>query len=78
MGVARLAFFGELVFSPLPLVLPDLPQRSPVAVEGGIDGADVVFVCPESQTPFMRGESRSPISGIAHLDYIAVERADTP
>jgi hypothetical protein len=37
-------------------------------------GAKVEFVCPESRTPFVPGLTRSPISGVPHLDYVAVER----
>ena len=41
-------------------------------------GAKVEFVCPESHTPFVPGLTRSPISGIPHLDYVAVERRKRP
>ncbi|MEW6072724.1 MAG: hypothetical protein AB1726_09060 [Planctomycetota bacterium] len=33
-----------------------------------------LFVCPESQTPFLPGARRSPKSGIPHLEYVPVER----
>ena len=36
--------------------------------------AHLFFVCPESQTPYLPGARRSPISGLPHFDYIAVER----
>ena len=39
-----------------------------------LGGASVQFVCPESRTAFVPGLTRSPISGVPHFDYIAVER----
>ncbi len=36
--------------------------------------ATLLFVCPESQTSYLPGERRSPISGVPHLDYVPVER----
>ncbi len=32
--------------------------------------APVRFVCPESGTPFLVGATRSPISGVPHLEYV--------
>lgn len=51
---------------------------SPAAVaaidEWIVHEANLLFVCPESQTPYIPGEKRSPISGLPHFEYIAVER----
>jgi hypothetical protein len=38
------------------------------------DGASVLFVCPASQTPYSPGEPRRPISGVPHIDFVAVAR----
>ena len=32
------------------------------------------FVCPRSQTEYVSGQTKSPVSGVAHFDYVAVER----
>lgn len=39
-----------------------------------VDSATVQFVCPESQTAYIPGQRRSPISGIPHIEYVPVER----
>jgi hypothetical protein len=39
-----------------------------------VEDARVMFVDPRSQTPYLRGQRRSPISGVPHLEYVAVER----
>lgn len=41
-----------------------------------LHGASVDFVCPESQTPYLPGQTRSQVSGVPHMEYIAVERLD--
>jgi hypothetical protein len=51
----------------------------PRSVVGRIDdwivsGASVKFVCPESQTAYIPGQRRSPISGVPHSEYVAVQR----
>jgi hypothetical protein len=52
-----------------------LPPDAIEAIDDWIvHDAKRLFVCPESRTPYIPGERRSPISGIPHLDYIAVER----
>ncbi len=39
-----------------------------------LTGASVQFVCPRSQTAYLPGQRKSPISGVAHRDYVAVPR----
>lgn len=52
-----------------------LPGDAIQAIEDWIvEGASVMFVDPRSQTPYLRGQRRSPISGVPHLEYVAVER----
>ncbi len=52
-----------------------LPAAERERLEHWIEsGASVLFVCPRSQTPWIAGLTRSPISGIPHLEYVAVER----
>ncbi|HED65946.1 MAG TPA: hypothetical protein ENJ09_10370 [Planctomycetes bacterium] len=41
-----------------------------------LNRASVRFVCPQSQTEYVPGQTKSPVSGIPHYDYIAVERRD--
>ncbi len=53
-----------------------LPPAERERLESWIEnGASVLFVCPRSHTPWLRGLTRSPISGIPHLDYVGVERS---
>ena len=55
----------------------ELPDARARELEGWIArGASVEFVCPESGTPFVPGQRRSPVSGIPQLDYVAVPRKD--
>lgn len=52
-----------------------LPQREIARLEEWIlHGASVQFVDPKSQTPYLPGATRSPISGVPHLEYVPVER----
>ena len=52
-----------------------LPADEVAKVEDWIlNGASVQFVCPKSQTPYIPGETKSPLSGIGHYDYVALER----
>ena len=54
-----------------------LPGETVAAIEDWIvNGASVIFVCPESQTSYIPGEVRSPISGIPHIEYVPLERPD--
>ncbi len=39
-----------------------------------LKGSSAAFVCPESGTPYVPGRRTSPISGIAHYEYVAVPR----
>jgi len=39
-----------------------------------LGGASVRFICPRSQTDFVPGLDRSPVSGTPHLEYEAVPR----
>ncbi len=39
-----------------------------------LHGASVQFVDPRSQTPYLPGATRSPISGTPHVEYVPVER----
>jgi len=39
-----------------------------------VSESSMLFVCPHSQTPYIPGERRSPISGVPHIDYVPVER----
>lgn len=52
-----------------------LPAPESAAIEAWIlRGASVRFVCPESGTPYLPGERRSPVSGVPHLEYVAAPR----
>ena len=52
-----------------------LPEDAVRDLEGWIlTEASVQFVCPRSQTAYLPGQRRSPISGVAHFDYVAVPR----
>jgi hypothetical protein len=52
-----------------------LPEAEAARLAAWIEGgARAAFVCPRSQTPWLRGMTRSPLSGVPHLDYVAVER----
>lgn len=52
-----------------------LPAQEVDRIEDWIvNGASVMFVCPESQTAYIPGQRRSPISGIPHIEYVPVER----
>jgi hypothetical protein len=39
-----------------------------------LNGARMRFVCPRSQTAYVPGLRRSPISGVPHFEYVAVRR----
>ena len=52
-----------------------LPAAVVTRIEDWIqNGASVLFACPESFTAYLPGQRRSPISGIPHIEYVAVER----
>jgi hypothetical protein len=52
-----------------------LPRAEVDRIEAWIGrDAPVLFVCPESRTPYLPGQTRSPVSGVPHFDYVAVER----
>ena len=54
-----------------------LPAENVEAIDQWIlNGASFRFVCPESQTDYIPGQRRSPISGIPHFEYVAVQRTD--
>jgi len=54
-----------------------LPEASVARIDDWIvNGASVRFVCPESQTAYIPGQRRSPISGVPHIEYVAVQRTD--
>ncbi len=56
-----------------------LPEPETKRLEDWIlSGASVEFVCPESHTPYVPHLTKSPISGIPHFDYVAVERKKHP
>jgi len=39
-----------------------------------LSGASVRFLCPRSQTEYVPGQKKSPVSGIPHYEYEPVER----
>ena len=41
-----------------------------------VNESSMLFVCPQSQTPYIPGERRSPISGVPHIEYVPVERPE--
>ncbi len=56
-----------------------LPARVTKRIDHWIvDEASVVFVCPESRTAYIPGAKKSPISGIAQLDYVPMPRPAKP
>jgi hypothetical protein len=56
-----------------------LPEERIAAIDRWIVAeAGVVFVCPQSHTAYIPGMRQSPISGVGHLDYVAVPRPAAP
>lgn len=54
-----------------------LPTELVTAIESWIvDESKYSYRCPESNTAYIPGERSSPISGVAHIDYIAIAKED--
>ena len=67
--------FGILAIEGLERFGFTLPPETVAHIEDWIvHGASVMFVDPESQMEYVPGQRRSPISGVPHFDYIAVQR----
>ena len=66
---AILAIEGEMRFG------HGLPEDVVAELETWIlGGASVRFVCPRTQTEYIPGLRRSPVSGVRHIEYVAVSK----